>query len=91
LLKSVGNEAKNSGINILNKTADAAKQEFAHKLINSRNKLLHSLEAAPPEIAEGTMLAAGKPKRKRAVSSKMAKRGALIKKLMREHSMTTSK
>jgi hypothetical protein len=85
IAKSVGNEAKNIGMNVLNKTADAAKQEFANNLINSGNKLLPSLEAAAPEIAEGAMLAAGKPKRKRAVSAKMAKRGALIKKIMKEH------
>jgi hypothetical protein len=85
IAKSVGNEAKSIGMNVLNKTADAAKQEFAHTLINSGNKLLPTLEASVPEIAEGAMLAAGKPKRKRAVSAKMAKRGALIKKIMKEH------
>jgi hypothetical protein len=88
IAKSVGNEAKNIGMNVLNKTADAAKQEFAHNLINSGNKLLPTLEASVPEIAEGALIASGKPKRKRAVSAKMAKRGAFIKKLMHEHSMT---
>jgi hypothetical protein len=78
IAKSVGNEAKNIGMNVLNKTADAAKQEFAHNLINSGNKLLPTLEASAPEAI---LAAAGKPKRKRAVSAKMQKRGMLIKKL----------
>jgi hypothetical protein len=85
IAKSVGNEAKSIGMNVLNKTADAAKQEFANNLINSGNKLLPSLEASAPEAM---LAAAGKPKRKRAVSAKMQKRGMLIKKLMHEQGLT---
>jgi hypothetical protein len=86
IAKSVGNEVKNVAKNVANKSINAAKNELGQQLMNSGSKLLPSLESAAPELAEGALVAAGKKKRR--VSPKMAKRRALVKKLMKEKHLT---
>jgi hypothetical protein len=95
IAKSVGNEAKNYAVDLGNKIksegktiANNAINQGKTALINHLQSSLPSLAESAPMLGETALMAAGKPKRKRAVSAKMAKRGALIKKLMHEHSMT---
>ena len=77
--KSALNEAKSGAISIGNKLLSEGKEALKNEALKQIGATMGS---------EGAMSAAGKPKRKRAVSAKMAKRHALVKKLMKEKGMT---
>jgi hypothetical protein len=86
IAKSVGNEVKNVAKNVANRAIDAGKNELGQQLMNSGSKLLpSSLGEVAPALAEGALVAG---KKKRRVSPKMAKRRALVKKLMKEKHLT---
>jgi len=96
IAKSGFNDVKSTAQTIGNKALNEAKssaQSIGNNIVSQGKQALKSaalkqIGAYAPMAAEGAMVAAGKPKRKRAVSAKMAKRHALVRKLMHEKGMS---